>query len=1020
MNRLLITPKISTELTPEQAGKDTPIATAAATASLEQDTAPAAAPPPAAERIAPAQPPVLLEIDTDVSLDGTPAREWLVVTPDALTVTQSGAGFQRGVGFQPAKSGLPLRTIAWPDVEQVRTTAGVGGGTLQVKTDGDWVDLVRYSNAFATRFHKVSRALEQAKDDIAIQTKPLLLAAGGSGSHHTDDTLDPPRCPSCSLRLQTREQSCPRCMQKGRILARVGELLAPYTRGAILLCLLTLLGVVAELVPPKLQQYMVDNILSQSAAEGAAGQTLPDFKTALLVVVLALAFSRVVLSVVGVLKGRLATAIGTGLTGTLRAEMVTKLQDLSIAYYDRHQVGSMISRVAHDSEVLHGLMHQLTGGFLLQIVQLVGVGAMLVWINPKLALFTLIPVPLVLLGSWVFWRHVYPRHYRLWDASSKQMAALSGMLSGIRVVKAFAQEPRESDRFKKASDHLSNWRLWVEQTNSTYAATMQLVFGLGGLIVWYVGGRDVIGGQMTLGQLIAFLAYLAMFYAPLGALSNFTTWLTSFLSGSQRVLELLDTPVTIAEAERPVPWNDVQGAIRFDNVTFGYDRNQPVLRDVSFDVKPGEMIGIVGRSGSGKTTLVNLLGRFYDVQEGRIEIDGIDLRDLSTKELRERLGIVFQDSFLFRGTIWKNLSYGRPNATIEQGLVAAKAAGAHDFLCRQPLAYETLLGEHGAGLSGGEKQRLSIARTLLYDPRILVLDEATSNIDAEAEKSIQEALAVLIKGRTTIAIAHRLSTLRNADRILAFDRGKLVEQGTHAELLAADGIYARLVKIQTQVSKQPTVDTLLLEDEEKPAADAAEERATPKNTLRWLDPAEHEFRVGNHGRIELVSRPLATSRPLAPQADQGRAACGASGLLSSGLLSVFIVRTFPATHPEEYLSVRGWNDSGEEIELGMMRSLADWPAESQEVVRTALKRRSLVRTIERVHDVKLGHGYLDFDVETDVGRQKFTTRWTGSQAIDFGPDGKMLIDTEENRFVVPQVSALPAPDREKFLHYVYW
>jgi ATP-binding cassette subfamily B protein len=979
MNRLLISP--------ENAEKDTPIATAA-TAGPKQDTPPAAGLPPVAERAAP-PPPVLLEIDTDVSLDGTPAREWLLVTPDTLTVIERG-GDPR-----------PLRTIAWPDVEQVRTTAGVGGGTLQVKTDGDWVDLVRYSNAFATRFHKVSRALEQAKDDIAGQTRPLLLNAGGSGSHHTDDALDPPRCPSCSLRLQTREQSCPRCMQKGRILARVGELLAPYTRGAILLCLLTLLGVVAELVPPKLQQYMVDNILSRGPTEAAAGERLPDFKTALLVVVLALAFSRVVLSVVGVLKGRLATAIGTGLTGTLRAEMVTKLQDLSIAYYDRHQVGSMISRVAHDSEVLHGLMHQITGGFLLQIVQLVGVGAMLVWINPKLALFTLIPVPLVLLGSWVFWRHVYPRHYRLWDASSKQMAALSGMLSGIRVVKAFAQEPRESDRFKKASDHLSNWRLWVEQTNSTYAATMQLVFGLGGLIVWYVGGRDVIGGQMTLGQLIAFLAYLAMFYAPLGALSNFTTWLTSFLSGSQRVLELLDTPITIAEAEKPVPWNDVQGAIRFDNVTFGYDRNQPVLRDVSFDVKPGEMIGIVGRSGSGKTTLVNLLGRFYDVQEGRIEIDGIDVRDLSTKQLRERLGIVFQDSFLFRGTIWKNLSYGRPQATIREGLEAAKAAGAHDFLCRQPLAYETLLGEHGAGLSGGEKQRLSIARTLLYDPRILVLDEATSNIDAEAEKSIQEALATLIKGRTTIAIAHRLSTLRNADRILAFDRGKLVEQGTHAELLAADGIYARLVKIQTQVSKQPTVDTLLLEDEEKPAADAAEEDATPKNTLRWLEPAEHEFRIGNHGRIEMAGQ-------------------GSTGRQDACPTGVFVVRTFPATHPEEYLSVRGWSDSGEEIEIGMIESLTDWPVESQEVVRTALKRRSLVRTIERVHDVKLGHGYLDFDVETDVGRQKFTTRWTGSQAIDFGPDGKMLIDTEENRYVVPKVDALPAADREKFLHYVYW
>jgi ATP-binding cassette subfamily B protein len=725
---------------------------------------------------------------------------------------------------------------------------------------------------------------------------------------------------------------------------------------------------------------------------------VPDFRTALLVVVLALAFSRILLSVVGVLKGRLATAIGTGLTATLRDEMVRKLQSLSVAYYDRHQVGSMISRVAHDSEVLHGLMHQITGGFLLQIVQLVGVGAMLVWINPKLALYTLIPVPLVILGSWIFWRHVYPRHYRLWDASSKQMATLSGMLSGIRVVKAFAQEPRESDRFHGASDHLRRWREWVEHTNTTYAASMQIVFGLGGLIVWYVGGRDVIGGSMTLGQLIAFLAYLAMFYAPLGALSNFTTWLTSFLSGSKRVLELLDTPALIAEPAVPEPWSDVRGEIRFENVTFGYDRNQPVLHDVSFTVAPGEMVGIVGRSGSGKTTLVSLLARFHDVQEGRILVDGHDIRDLAMRDLREKLGIVFQDSFLFRGTIWKNLAYGRPQATIEEGLAAAKAAGAHDFLCRQPLAYETLLGEHGAGLSGGEKQRLSIARTLLYDPRVLVLDEATSNIDAEAEKSIQEALAVLVRGRTTIAIAHRLSTLRNADRILAFDRGRLVEQGTHAELLAADGIYARLVRIQTQVSKQPTVDALLVEEATAREPAPAETAAPPAPGIVWLDPAAHRFRIGPQERIELWA-----AAGTAPEA--------------AGL---FVVRTFPASHPEAYLSVRGWSETGEEIEIGMLRDLGAWPEADREVVRTALRRRALVRSIRRVHDVKLAHGYLDFDVESDVGRRTFTARWTQSQVSDFGGDGKMLIDTEENRWVVPRVDDLPKADRERFLQYVYW
>jgi ATP-binding cassette subfamily B protein len=1031
--------------------------------------------------------PVLLTTDSDISLTGEDRRNWLIVTADHLTVVaedrssgrvaltkkadrtatnshESGdiqrsnsrhdaAEFDSGrlnkgtetrlkgtaeVVKEPASetrgtlgaaasaeeafadNASLVRAVPVTQIKAVRTWSGLGSGILQVRTEEAWVDLVRYSNAHAERFHKVSRKLD-------------VFCTGGELTIHPDEKLDAHRCPTCQLRLSTAAETCPRCVHKSQVLSRVWDILKPQLNWSILLCVLTIVGVAAELVPPKLQQHLVDNVLGERAID----EPRTNFLTALLLVVLALAGSRVILSVVGVFKGRLATQIGSSLTHRLRGEMVHKLQKLAIAYYDRHQVGSLMSRVAYDSEVLHGLVHQLTGGFLLQILQLVGVGGMLIWLNPRLAFYTLIPVPLVFLGTWYFWHHVYPRYYRLWDSSSKQIAALSGMLSGIRVVKAFAQENREFDRFQRSSTYMRDSKLWVENATSVYSATMQLVFSLGGLIVWYVGGRDVIGREMTLGSLIAFLAYLAMFYAPLATLSNFTTWLTSFLTGSKRVLELLDTPLTIAEPDSPEKWADVKGAIQFENVTFGYDRHQPVLQNVSFEVQPGEMVGIVGRSGSGKTTLVNLLGRFYDVQEGRILVDGHDLKNVSLESLRKNLGIVFQESFLFRGNIWDNLSYGRPSTTLEEGLAAAKAAGAHDFICRASLGYETLLGEHGAGLSGGEKQRLSIARTLLYDPKILVLDEATSSIDAEAERAIQQALEVLVKGRTTIAIAHRLSTLRNADRIIVFDRGRLIEQGSHAELLQSDGVYARLVKIQTQISKDPSVDKLVVH--QNAVAETAVESASPdattkaveepatsvnprKHEIVWLSPANCHIRLGEFSellvdRTDLETASCAVDPPLRRRDLADSANTEAP---KPQLRGAFVVCTFPASRPEEYLSLRAWDENGDETEIGMIRSLDEWPEDVRDLIRAAIRRRYLLRRIESIHRMELAHGYLECDVQTDRGREKFTMRWSQSQAQDFGDGGKLIIDTEDNRYVIPDVEELPKSDRTKFRQHIYW
>jgi ABC-type multidrug transport system fused ATPase/permease subunit len=700
--------------------------------------------------------------------------------------------------------------------------------------------------------------------------------------------------------------------------------------------------------------------------------------------------------------------------------MVEKLQRLSVDYYDRYPVGVLMSRVAHDTEALYGLIHQFTSGFLLQILQVVGVGVMLFTLNAKLALWTLIPMPLVLYGSWFFWRAVYPRHYRYWDSASKQAGALAGMLSGIRVVKAFAQERREYERFQATSDRLRRSRLGVEVSSSTFSAAMQLVFSLGGLIVWFVGGRDVLGGDMTLGALMAFLAYLAMFYAPLTTLAQLTTWLTSFLTASQRVFELLDTPDRIRDAERPVRLEAVGGHIRFEDVTFGYDRNRPVLKNFNLEIRPGETVGVVGRSGSGKTTLVNLISRFYDVDGGKVTIDGLDVRTLAREDLCRQVGVVLQEPFLFRGTVWENLVYGRPDARPEAALTAARGANAHDFILRLPLAYDTPLGERGAGLSGGEKQRLSIARTLLYDPAILILDEATSSVDTESEKAIQDALAVLTRGRTSIAIAHRLSTLRNSDRILVMDQGRLIEEGSHEELMAQGGTYAKLVRIQTHVKAGESVDGLLTVAVAAPPEEAAPARkqpparrpaaqlwerwqagesASPDETAefapRWLRPRDAHFRRGPHDSL----------------------ARSVGGEVFAGL---FAVRALPASYPRQFISLRYADADGEEHEVGLVRNLDEWPAEAQELINEALKRRYLVRVITAVEGITLKHGLLTFRVQTDGGPATFIMRNSHSQAQDYGDRGKLLNDVDENRYLVPDVKSLPRRQRTLFRHYIYW
>ncbi|MFN5298824.1 MAG: DUF1854 domain-containing protein [Planctomycetaceae bacterium] len=940
--------------------------------------------------------PVVLSAQTDLGLRGEPGSEWLVMTERNVSV----------VAEQPEP--YLVKNVPVAEVGKFRSVATIGSGFVQAHVDGAWVDLLRHSNGLAPRFHRVAGQLEHFR------------AEGDLGPEEVESP-DLLHCPQCQQRLPAKGEPCPRCLPRRAIIGRLWRILQPHWRTAAAMSALMLAGVAMELVPPKLQQYLVDQILERGEGAPDAGGLM----LALLLVVLALAATRVLLGVINWGKGVLSTRVGAGLTFDLRSQLMAKLHTLGVGYYDKHQVSSLVSRVAYDSEVLHTLLQQVTGGFLLQIVQVVAVGLMLFTLNAKLALFTLIPAPLVVAGSLYFWRRVYPVYYRYWDSSSRQAGTISGMLSGIRVVKAFAQEPRESERFQRASETLRDSRVRVDNANASFSAIMALVFSLGGLIVWYVGGRDVLAGQMTLGSLMAFLAYLAMFYAPLSTLSQLTTWLTSFLTGCHRVFELLDAPVETREPERESRPDTVRGEIAFDNVTFGYERHRPVLKQVSFQIEPGQRIGIVGRSGSGKTTLVNLISRFYDVDEGTIRLDGVDLRQLSTAELRRHVGVVLQEPFLFRGTLFDNLVYGRPGSNREEALTSARAAQAHEFILKKPLGYDTWVGERGAGLSGGERQRLSIARALLYDPRVLILDEATSSVDTESEQAIQDALRVLARGRTTIAIAHRLSTLKDSDRIFVFEEGRLAEQGSHAELMDLDGTYARLVKIQTQFAHENRVEALL----EAQASPAPRATALSVGATAPAASATTSLATGDSPDQSTATGEPAELIDLAPhwlEAGVVRFSCGrlqtldvelADGTRHRGLGAV---RCFPATEPERYISLSVCDEGGKEREIGIVRDLGEWPEETRTLILAALDRRYLLRRIDSIERIDLKHGCLEFTVGTPSGRLQFTMRWSQSQVQDFGEHGKILLDLEDNRFLIPHLGQLPSQQRELLQRYIYW
>jgi len=667
-----------------------------------------------------------------------------------------------------------IRRIAYTECEKVKCEALVYNGAFIAIINGEEKILFQFSMTYFIQFSYFARGV-----DLQI-----------SGDNVVLDSKEPERiCPKCHRALPGT-RSCIHCGVKGRFFRRLGSMIKPTWKSFLLMTIFILISSGLMLATRYVEREFIDSVLIPR--KGGLTDVIRFFVTVLVMNLGALGL--------GITKNRMSVRLGSLISKNLREQVYKKIQDLSLQFISNRSPGELMNRIQNDTSIIRNFMEVGFANMFNTMIFMFGALILMSIMNWKLTLIAVSAMPFIVIVSIVSRKTFKNKFTAQWKLADRANNQIQDVLSGIRVVKAFGKEKTEVEKFKEINLKLAKTQSRNEKFWSTFNPAISFMLGISSLFVLYFGGVNVLNGTFTIGELGQFMSYAGMLLGPLSWITMLPRLLVQTITSIERIYDVLDEENDVKDNERPVQV-DIKGNVVFDKVYFGYKSYEPVLEDISFDVKAGEMIGIVGASGAGKSTLINLLIRLYDADSGNIYIDGVNIKDLDTKSFHSKIGVVLQETFLFSGSILENIRYAVPNSTFEEVINAAKVANAHDFITKFPDGYNSRVGEKGLNLSGGERQRIAIARAILINPRILILDEATSSLDTETEFQIQEAIYRLTSGRTTFAIAHRLSTLRKSDRILVIDQHRIAEMGTHNELLKRKGLYYDLVTAQLKMNK---------------------------------------------------------------------------------------------------------------------------------------------------------------------------------------------------------------------------